>query len=217
MSRLNELKLLAAIHPALTWDAWLDERFSRLNQVCLPPEWGVTAITAEGEFRRDLGYILWLMRLPGEAAEQVCERLVTSVELGMPSWTPVSLWRDLPDLQGPHRARWSAGWRTSNPWRATPLSWLRRRPAASAAPAYTLEWQNIQPTFDGHDLRRMGLPPGPVYSEILEHLARRLAGRAGDDSSRTSKRCWLRLLADPDIRSKLAAASLRSSASHSSI
>jgi len=35
---------------------------------------------------------------------------------------------------------------------------------------YETRWRDIRPTIDGHDLRSMGLPPGPAYREILQTL-----------------------------------------------
>jgi tRNA nucleotidyltransferase (CCA-adding enzyme) len=36
--------------------------------------------------------------------------------------------------------------------------------------AYTMRWQKISSTISGHDLRRRGLPPGPIYRRILDDL-----------------------------------------------
>ncbi len=217
MRRLNELKLLAAIHPALTWDAWLDERFANLSQVLPTAEWGVTGYHSQGEFRRDLGYILWLMRLPGEAASQVCERLVTSVELRHAILDAGELWRDLPDLQGVPASKVVSRLEDVKPL-ARYAAFLAAADDRLQAPLkqYTLEWQHIQSTFDGHDLRRMGLPPGPVYSEILSIL--RAAWLDGQVTTPQDEQALLaELLADPDIRNKLADSPSRSSASHPSI
>jgi tRNA nucleotidyltransferase (CCA-adding enzyme) len=35
---------------------------------------------------------------------------------------------------------------------------------------YIQVWRNISPTISGHDLRNQGIPPGPVYRNILEAL-----------------------------------------------
>jgi tRNA nucleotidyltransferase (CCA-adding enzyme) len=35
---------------------------------------------------------------------------------------------------------------------------------------YAAEWRKITPTITGHDLRKRGVAPGPVYKEILQGL-----------------------------------------------
>jgi tRNA nucleotidyltransferase (CCA-adding enzyme) len=35
---------------------------------------------------------------------------------------------------------------------------------------YTYIWQGIHPKITGNDLRTLGIPPGPVYKEILDKL-----------------------------------------------
>jgi tRNA nucleotidyltransferase (CCA-adding enzyme) len=37
---------------------------------------------------------------------------------------------------------------------------------------YAVEWQHVQPTLDGNDLRRLGLASGPAYRTILSALRR---------------------------------------------
>jgi tRNA nucleotidyltransferase (CCA-adding enzyme) len=32
------------------------------------------------------------------------------------------------------------------------------------------EWRHISPSITGHELRALGLPPGPVYKRILKRL-----------------------------------------------
>jgi len=35
---------------------------------------------------------------------------------------------------------------------------------------YEREWSTVRPTIDGHTLRALGVPPGPVYGEILARV-----------------------------------------------
>lgn len=53
-----------------------------------------------------------------------------------------------------------------------------RKKIQKAVSRYLLELRKVKPSLRGDDLKRMGIPPGPVYSEILEVLTRELlAGR----------------------------------------
>lgn len=42
---------------------------------------------------------------------------------------------------------------------------------------YQREWSAVRPTIDGHTLRAMGVPPGPVYGEILTRVRDALLDR----------------------------------------
>jgi tRNA nucleotidyltransferase (CCA-adding enzyme) len=209
MRRLHELELLAAIHPALTWDSWLHEHFTRLEHVLPSAQWGITGYRSERELHRDLSYTLWLLRLPGEAARQVCARLVTSVDLARTVLDAGRLWQDLPAL--------AAAAPSAVVERLDGLKPLARYAVFLAANEedlrrplrrYVMEWQDIQPTIDGHDLRRMGLPPSPVYSEILERLrAAWLDGQV--DSTEEEQRRLAEILAEPGVQARLADAPQR--------
>ena len=47
---------------------------------------------------------------------------------------------------------------------------------------YMAEWRHVRPTLTGDDLRALGLPPGPVYTRILDTLlSARLDGKVRDE------------------------------------
>lgn len=55
---------------------------------------------------------------------------------------------------------------------------LAPAPVAAVLARYVNEWQHITPRLTGDDLRALGLPPGPLYRQILDALrAARLEGR----------------------------------------
>ena len=35
---------------------------------------------------------------------------------------------------------------------------------------YLSEWWHVKPKTTGHDLKKLGIPPGPKYTEILRRL-----------------------------------------------
>ncbi|MQC26774.1 MAG: CCA tRNA nucleotidyltransferase [Chloroflexi bacterium] len=59
---------------------------------------------------------------------------------------------------------------------------------------YEAEWRQVQPTVDGHELKRLGLTPGPRYSEILGRL--RAAWLDGEVESAAQETDLLRELLD---------------------
>jgi tRNA nucleotidyltransferase (CCA-adding enzyme) len=65
----------------------------------------------------------------------------------------VSWQRDVPLL-----ARYAMYKATSDP-QLKEVSWL-----------YVAQWQDVEPVLDGNDLKSHGIPPGPVYRQILDSL-----------------------------------------------
>lgn len=171
LGRLNELKLLAAIHPALQWDDWLQQQIAALPQLSPGPEWGLTGQETGNQLKRSLAYCLCLLRLTPQPAHQVCERLKMRVELHGIVQSAIGLWNELPRLMGrppsqitarldetPALARYAVYLAASDPGVKELLL------------NYASQWQNIMPTINGHDLQRLGLRPGPYYRTILSTL-----------------------------------------------
>jgi len=58
---------------------------------------------------------------------------------------------------------------------------------------YWSEWEKIEPLLDGHALKKLGLPAGPLYAEILAAiLDARLDGEVTtkDDELALAKHLW---------------------------
>ncbi|MCB0157252.1 MAG: hypothetical protein KDD83_03915, partial [Caldilineaceae bacterium] len=72
-------------------------------------------------------------------------------------------------------------------------------PVAGARVAtYLAEWRNVKPALDGHDLRALGIPRGPVYGEIMRAL--RAARLDGAIDSRDDELAFVaRFLAETDV------------------
>ncbi len=171
LERLQALDLLSAIHPALTWDAWLADRFEALSSLAPEPEWGLGRPDEINSIRRDLSYTLWLMRLSPDQAKQVAGRLKLGLCLSKAIEAASSVWRDRNFLAGmspsaavarldgvPPLARYAL-------YFSTPDERLRR-----LLWDYVKDWQMVQPVTTGTDLKALGLPPGPHYRRILEAL-----------------------------------------------
>ena len=172
LARLHELDLLAAIHPDLTWDDWLCEKFETLQQLEPGPEWGFGEAEVKGRsMNRALAYILWLIRMPSERARSVISRLKIPRAVVDAILAARQLRRELPALgkAAPSRVVARVGG-------MPPLALYAGYLAADddrlkqVIQNYVTRWQHISPTLDGHVLRARGLPPGPVYREILGTL-----------------------------------------------
>jgi len=171
LSRLDELNMLSTIHRDLHWDDWLSTRFEALDTVMPDPDWELTNYDSGVTLKRDLSYVIWLMRLSPEQVQDVCTRLKTPVDLTQVALAACKLWHKLPLLVEaspsdtvdqledlPALARYSVFLATSD----IQLQRILLK--------YANRWRKIVPTITGHDLRARGLPPSPTYRYILKSL-----------------------------------------------
>jgi tRNA nucleotidyltransferase (CCA-adding enzyme) len=169
LSRLKELRLLGAVHPALDWDEWLETHWTALPGHLPDPIWGLE-LENPIELKRNLAYLIWFLRLTDKQANEVSRRLKMPVALSTNIQAAIKLWQELPEV---------AGWTTSHlvfhldeaPALARYAVFLAAEPGpAEIIQKYVYCWQFIQPGINGHDLRKMGLAPGPIYRKILSEL-----------------------------------------------
>ena len=169
LGRLNTLGLLVAIHPALGWDDWLYAHIETLQNIEIGAEWGVGSDLPG--IRRSLGYILLMIQLSPEVADGVTSRLKLPLLLTNAILASCRLWRDRQVLS--HSTAGQAVTRLDD---VPALARLAIFCATSDAQLklilrnYVTDWQHVQPTIDGHALRKLGLAPGPVYRRILAEL-----------------------------------------------
>ncbi len=189
LCRLQGLGVLRKLHPSLICDAWFSARAGELRTTldavrsalsAAPPP---MAIAAEATPRLYLALLLF--NLTPDATTEVLNRLHLR-----------KAYRDLALEVRNLAARLDA--LKSNTARPSDITvvlaessdearlvlrvacddWLVRQ----RLDTYQRRWQHVQPLLDGDDLRRMGLPPGRIYRQILEQL--RAARLDGEVSSR---------------------------------
>lgn len=168
MARLHELDLLQAIHPALTWDDWLQARWRAAREFDLPQDWKL----ARGPELEELYLALWSFRLAPRQAESICERLripgsEQELILGA-NRTGAKLAQA--DASAP--ASELASLLDGAPLQALPVLWLAidSESGHQAIDRYLTQWIEVKPHADGDTLREKGLIPGPIYGEILGKL-----------------------------------------------
>lgn len=171
LNRLDELGLLAAIHPALGWDDWLRGRIGLLDDLkaALPADLLLEEI--ERSWRRRLAYCLWLMRLTVDRLRAVIGRLKIPQTQAAEFQAAARLWRELPALADAAPSTVAARL-DGVPLLAIYANCLAADDLRSCQPlhAYLSRWRKVTPTITGYDLRARGLPPGPLYGQILGTL-----------------------------------------------
>jgi tRNA nucleotidyltransferase (CCA-adding enzyme) len=171
LSRLDELGLLRAIHPALVWDDWLHSRIYTLRSTPPDPGWGLSRQFERPAHQKDLIYILWLVRLPADQIRKIIARIKLPAALARNVLAAHRLWMALPNLVGlkPSAADEQLGDISLLPLYALFLG-AEQDEQRRLVWNHATSWRKINPKLSGHDLRARGLPPGPIYKEILKSL-----------------------------------------------
>ncbi len=179
LARLAELGALEHIEPALGGNGWLREHFVLLRETLDFAFWGLDA-----DDRCFLHWALWLYVCDSALVGRLAQYFL------MPRQLSDDLLR-LKELQALPQAMQLLD-RPSQlcallepfPGRLLALLWLTTPNAATRQrlQTYWSQWQHIQPELTGRDLRALGLPPGPRYTELLRQL--RVARLDGEITSR---------------------------------
>jgi tRNA nucleotidyltransferase (CCA-adding enzyme) len=171
LARLDELSLLKAVHPKLHWDSWLSARLNTLQSTRPGREWSPLDEVDENQLKRNVVYILWLLRLSEVNSKKIEVRLKLSAELVKSIHIARLLWQELSTYVG------SAPSEITKRLAEVPMLALYAiyiaisdKEVLSIVDMYLQTWRNVQPTISGHELRRRGLDPGPSYRLILESL-----------------------------------------------
>jgi tRNA nucleotidyltransferase (CCA-adding enzyme) len=169
MARLHQLGLLAAIHPALSWDPWLEGRFEETRAFSAPKDWRL-----QGQpHQESLLYAVWLFQLAEDDVRAICDRMHFSLATrgiileshrlgremagGLARLTPSEM---VSRLETAREAAIAAAW----------IAMPAPREERTVLARYLSEWRFVAPAADGEALRALGLPPGPAYREILGAL-----------------------------------------------
>jgi len=178
---MGQRGLATAVHPRLPGGAAAARRVARgLTPAARARAhaWGLTA-SARAALPRVVRYALWWATLGQAAVRAVAQRVHAPSHLREVTRAAAYLWR--------RRHQW-AGYSPAGltfflerfPLEAvlavallTDNADLRQR-----LDAFAQDWRHRRPVTTGHDLRALGLPPGPLYGQVLRALrAARIEGR----------------------------------------
>lgn len=157
LKRLDELDLLACIHPVLG-------DFGRSNLATVKSDDAVLQ-------NRNSRWLLWLMHLTDQEIEFLNDRLHFTAELLKMLRSAALLETNLPALSGlkPSQVVELLEGYSIKALEVFSIA-LQDEGQKSILNKYLSEWWGIKPKTTGHDLKKRGIPPGPKYTEILRRL-----------------------------------------------
>ncbi len=167
LARLQELGVLAHIHPGLRCDRWLRVRYHALREDLKPEVWGL---------RPQDTFFLHLALLAYRLDAGEVETLSTHLKVARGDRVDLRLLAALRDaLPNLARARRpSAIYRLLEPYpaRVLAVAWLAgdSRRLRERLLRYQTEWRLVKPELTGDDLKALGLKPGPLFGRLLGAL-----------------------------------------------
>jgi tRNA nucleotidyltransferase (CCA-adding enzyme) len=191
LARLEELGVLAAIHPALIWDQAARKRVTAALEISPPEGW----LKTDRPLQPAAAYLGWLLPSDAEAASEAAERIRLPGWLGDILAQAIQVWEQQSGI-GEMKPSQVVEVMAEQP--ELGLLVCRELSADPAfkekVSAYFKKWRQVQPVTDGHELRARGIEPGPRYREVLDQL--RAAWLDGEISSEAEEKAMLEKLLD---------------------
>jgi tRNA nucleotidyltransferase (CCA-adding enzyme) len=157
LKRLDELDLLTCIHPALG-------SFDKSKLATVKAQDPVLQT-------RNSRWLLWLMHLTDQEIEFINDRLHFKSDLLKMLHSAALLETNLPALIGlkPSEIVELLESYSIKALEVFSIA-LQDEQQKSILNKYLSEWWGVKPKTTGHDLKKLGIPPGPKYNEILRRL-----------------------------------------------
>jgi len=188
LARLAELDLLQPVHPALRWDQTAKAHVEQAVS---------SAHTIHNFSIRNLRWLLWLMPLSKNEIESINKRLLFTANLLKSLLASAKIYANLTSLAGlkPSECVEQLDEFPLPAVYAVSLGGPNSR-SRRMLEKYISEWRHVKPHVGGHDLKNLGLLPGPQYQKILRRL--RAAWLDGEITSASQESAFLRNLFSVD-------------------
>lgn len=171
LDRLHGLELLTIIHKDLIWDEWLCNNFKKVEKTQPEPIWRLEEPIKGLTLKQQLCYIMWLIRHTQKSANSVISRLKIPRNLAQDILSAREIRLVLPELKNDPPSKVVAYLKECSSLAIYANFLISDDPEENQVfRNYITNWIHITPTIDGHDLRARGLPPGPVYRQVLNSL-----------------------------------------------
>ncbi len=182
MERLDELGVMAQIHPALHWTAAMAAAFARVSAAVDSEIW---AGERPSRWLQFLYFAQWVIGLPAAERKAVLARLRVRKATREDVTAVARCLKRIAALPAnPRPSQIEKALRPFQP-RVLMTAWiaLGDNVGADQIVSYYEKWRGVKTAVSGDDLRAMGLKPGPEYAVILDRLlAARLDGQISSEA-----------------------------------
>jgi tRNA nucleotidyltransferase (CCA-adding enzyme) len=171
LERLHQLNLLSAIHPALAWSGSYAPILKRALFEEIDPGWNLPDRLGNLPLRQGLAFLAWLMEFPLQDGTAIIQRLRLPNDIQDGLVSAKKILEELPGLSDktPSQVTYRLDEAPAVALFTVSLFPLTEQ-ARQLVDHYRTTWRNTWPVTTGHDLRRMGIQPGPHYRQILGEL-----------------------------------------------
>ena len=197
LSRLDELGVLAYIHPDLRCDKWLQGRCAALHRELSRETW---------DLKPEEDVFLHLALLAYRLDEAQLETFISRLKIKRDDADDLRLLPNLrAALSGVGRARRPSavyGLLQPFPARLLAVAWVASGSGRQKAQLlrYQTEWRTVETEISGGDLKEMGLRPSPLFGQLLDAL--RDARLDGKVSTRQDEDALLKRLLEVDRKQR---------------
>ena len=120
--------------------------------------------------KRTLAWVLWLSPVNPATIKAISRRLRFPAALTKLLLAASNLRADLPALRDNKPSTWVGYLEDVPDFGVFAVSLSAKGKVKQALQDYLEEWRYVKPKTTGHDLKELGLPPGPKYQSILRQL-----------------------------------------------
>lgn len=189
-TRLQELNLLSAIHPDLTFPLECEKPFQTVLNDPLPLEWHLPALEGSQPIRRVLAYLVWLVPQPAAVTAEFSERLRLPNSMQKTLQEAGKLYCEFDSLKGLKSSQVFMRLEVLPVWGIYALFLLcQDSQVKKLLEAHGTKWSTLVPNISGEDLKQLKVPPGPLYHEIIQAL--RFAWINGDIVNDQQEKAYL--------------------------
>ncbi|NHZ71859.1 MAG: CBS domain-containing protein [Aquificales bacterium] len=182
MARLDNLGVMAQIHPALGWSAETAVAYQRVGEILQDPDWLAASGTESPLF---LYFALWLLPLAAAEKEAAMARLKvrkTTRDDVVSAADIQEILAQLPPEPKPSEVVFALRFFLQRSLLVVRAASVDKR-TNGLLDRYVKEWMGVKTAVTGDTLREMGLKPGPQFAIILDRLlAARLDGDVVDEA-----------------------------------
>ena len=170
LTRLNDYHLLKVVHPALTLNAELSATFQAVKEV---QSWYDLLFLEESYMKWAVYFMVLIRSCDRQATEDICRRFdLPPRQRKLIGPGRLSADRTLYRLERDMPAEHSTLCRMLQDFSTEQILYMMATTGQTAVQRaislYVTKLRFVQPAIAGADLKRLGIPPGPIYRQILD-------------------------------------------------